>query len=93
MYTLLIDPDAAGISREDFIAGMTARKIGAGIHYLSLPEHPYYREHLGWRPEDYPNAMRVGRQTVSLPCTPYLVPDEVDHVIDSVRALIPGPSH
>ena len=93
LYTLLINPDASGISREDFIAGMTARKIGVGIHYLSLPEHPYYQEALGWRPEDYPNALRVGRQTVSLPCTPYLAPDEVDHVIDSVRALIPGPSH
>ena len=93
LYTVLIDPDATGISREDFIAGMTARQIGVGIHYLSLPEHPYYQETLGWRPEHYPNAMRVGRQTVSLPCTPYLKPDEVDHVIDSVRALIPGQSH
>ena len=93
LYTVLIDPDATGISREDFIAGMTARQIGVGIHYLSLPEHPYYQEALGWRPEHYPNAMRVGRQTVSLPCTPYLKPDEVDHVIASVHALIPGLTH
>ena len=46
---------------------MTQRNIGVGVHYLCIPEHPYYREHFGWRPEDYPVAQRIGRQTVSLP--------------------------
>jgi len=32
-----------------------------------VPEHPYYRQEFGWKPEDYPHAMRIGRQTVSLP--------------------------
>jgi hypothetical protein len=32
---------------------MTAENIGVGVHYLSIPEHPYYQKTYGWT-EDYP---------------------------------------
>ena len=63
---------------------MTARNIGVGVHYLSIPEHPYYRESFGWNPEDYPNAMRIGRQTASLPLSAKLSDKDVGDVIDAV---------
>jgi len=46
---------------------MTRQNIGVGVHYLSIPEHHFYRETFGWQPALYPNAMRIGRQTVSIP--------------------------
>lgn len=49
---------------------MHAPHIGTSVHYLSIPEHPYYRERFGWRPEAYPNAQRIGQQAVSEPCRP-----------------------
>jgi dTDP-4-amino-4,6-dideoxygalactose transaminase len=64
---------------------MTAQRIGVGVHYLSLPEHPYYQDRLGWRPADTPNAMRIGRQTVSLPLSPALTDADVADVIAAVR--------
>ena len=67
LYTILVDPARAGIERDAFLDAMTRQNIGVGVHYLSIPEHPYYRRVFGWRPADYPNAMRIGRQTVSLP--------------------------
>ena len=51
-----------GISRDAFLDRMTRLGIGVGVHYLSIPEHPYYQQTLGWKPEDYPHAMRAGRQ-------------------------------
>jgi dTDP-4-amino-4,6-dideoxygalactose transaminase len=62
-----VDEEKSGIGRDAFLDAMTSRNIGVGVHYLSLPEHPYYRNSFGWKPEDYPNAMRIGRQTASLP--------------------------
>ena len=56
---------------------MTANNIGVGVHYLSIPEHPVYQEKFGWQPADYPNATRVGRQTVSLPLSAKLS-DEIE---------------
>ncbi len=85
LYTLLIDPAEAGLDRDAFLDHMTRQGIGVGVHYLSLPEHPCYRDRFGWRPEAYPNAMRVGRTTVSLPLSPALSDRDVDDVIEAVR--------
>ena len=39
-------------------------RVGVGVHYLSLPEHPYYREALGWRPEEVPHPMTLWRAAI-----------------------------
>jgi len=90
LYTLLIDERRAGITRDAFLDAMTARKIGVGVHYLAIPEHPYYQGRFGWRPEEYPNATRVGRQTVSLPLSPALTSQDVNDVIAAVTEIVGG---
>ena len=88
LYTILIDDGKAGISRDDFLNAITTHNIGVGVHYLSIPEHPYYQEKFGWKQEDYPNAMRVGRQTVSLPLSAKLTDEDVEDVIKAVRKIL-----
>ena len=88
LYTLQIDEQKVGLSRDDFMTELHNRRIGTGVHYLSLPEHPYYQERFGWKPEDYPNGMQIGRQTVSLPFSAALTDDDVDDVIDAVSTLV-----
>ena len=90
LYPVLVDPDAAGLTRDRFIEAMTERKIGVGVHFMALPEHPYYRQHLGWKPEDTPTATRIGRQTVSLPLSPGLSDEDVEDVIEAVRDVVHG---
>jgi len=84
LYNILIDKEKYGINRDAFLNAMTAHHIGVGVHYLSIPEHPYYQETFGWQPEDYPNAMRIGRQTVSLPLSAKLTDEDVQDVIKAV---------
>ncbi|MBI1725710.1 MAG: DegT/DnrJ/EryC1/StrS family aminotransferase [Candidatus Rokubacteria bacterium] len=88
LYTLLVDPDRAGITRDGFLDAMTARKIGVGVHYMSVPEHPYYQRAFGWKPEDYPHAMRIGRQTVSLPLSAKLTDEDALDVVTAVRDIV-----
>lgn len=88
LYTILIDEAKTGISRDSFIDAITAENIGVGVHYLSIPEHPYYQQTYGWRPEDYPHAMRIGRQTVSLPLSAKLTDDDVEDVIRAVYKVV-----
>ena len=88
LYTLMIDQTRAGISRDAFLEAMTAQNIGVGVHYMSVPEHPYYQKTFGWRPEDYPNAMKVGRQTVSIPLSAKLTDQDVDDVILAVHRVL-----
>jgi len=69
---------------------MNAARIGTGVHYLSVPEHPYYQQHFGWRPEQWPNAMQLGRRTVSLPLSPAMSDADTDRVVQAVRNILPG---
>jgi dTDP-4-amino-4,6-dideoxygalactose transaminase len=88
LYTILVDEKKTGVSRDTFLEELTARKIGAGVHYLSIPEHPFYQKTFGWKPEDFPNAMTIGRQTISLPLSPRLTDGEADRVIAAVRSIL-----
>lgn len=88
LYTILIDEGKCGISRDAFLNAMTKHNIGVGVHYLSIPEHPYYQKTFGWQPEDYPNAMRIGRQTVSLPLSAKLTDKDVEDVITAVVNIV-----
>lgn len=88
LYTILVDEERAGLSRDQFLDAMTAHNIGIGVHYRSLPEHPFYQNAFGWRPEMFPHAARIGRQTVSLPLSPKLSDEDVQDVIEAVRRIV-----
>ena len=89
LYTVLVDEEASGVGRDEFLTRMHRQNVGTGVHYLSVAEHPYYQERFGWRPEDTPHAMRIGRRTVSLPLSAKLTDKDVDDVVEAVnRSLL-----
>jgi dTDP-4-amino-4,6-dideoxygalactose transaminase len=85
LFTLLIDPEACGRTRDEFVQNMTRSRIGVGVHYVSIPEHPYYQREFGWTPADFPHAARIGRQTVSIPLSAKLSDADVADVIEAVQ--------
>jgi len=92
LYTLLIDQDRAGISRDELLDRLIDLNIGTGVHYLSIPEHPYYQQRFGWRVADYPHAYRVGQKTISLPLSGSLEDQDVADVVEAIRrSLLPTP--
>jgi dTDP-4-amino-4,6-dideoxygalactose transaminase len=88
LFTLMIDERDAGITRDEFVRAARRLGVGVGIHYVSLPEHPVYQERFGWKPEEWPAAHRIGRQTVSLPLTAKLTDADVERVIRVVRTVL-----
>lgn len=88
LYTIGIDEDSCGTSRDSFIDRMNDRMIGTGVHYLSIPEHPFYQLRFGWKPEQWPASMTTGRTTVSLPLSPKMSDRDVERVIDAVEASL-----
>jgi dTDP-4-amino-4,6-dideoxygalactose transaminase len=91
LYTVMIDETRCGIDRDAFLDGMTGLGIGTGVHYLSIPEHPYYQQHFGWKPEQWPNATQIGRQTVSLPISPKLTDADVERVVAAIQTNLVSP--
>ncbi|MDI3260687.1 MAG: DegT/DnrJ/EryC1/StrS family aminotransferase [Sinobacteraceae bacterium] len=88
LYTVMIDAERCGMARDEFLGRLNELGIGTGVHYLSIPEHPYYRTRYAWEPEQWPHALRLGRQTASLPLSPKLSNVEIERVIDAVRCVL-----
>jgi dTDP-4-amino-4,6-dideoxygalactose transaminase len=88
LYTIMIDEAEVGIDRDGFLEAMNQLRIGTGVHYLSIPEHPYYQHSQGWRPGQWPVAQRIGHRTVSLPLSPALTDADALRVIDAVRKVV-----
>lgn len=85
LFTIRVDGTRCRVSRDDFLNRMTDEGIGTGVHYLSLAEHPYYQQRFGWQPQQWPYAMRIGRETVSLPLSPKLTESDLSRVIEATK--------
>ena len=87
LYTIRLTGEAR-LSRDAFLEAMTRRNIGCGVHYMSLPEHPFYQSALLWDPDHYPAARDIGRSTVSLPLSAKLTDQDMADVIEAVQELL-----
>ena len=67
---------------------MAREGIGVGVHYLSIPEHPYYVERFGWALEEFPVAVDIGRRTMSLPLTAALADQDVEDALTALRLAL-----
>jgi dTDP-4-amino-4,6-dideoxygalactose transaminase len=90
LYTLQIDPERCGIDRDRFMAELHRRRIGTGVHSRAIHPLTYYREALGLRPEEAPNAHRIGETTVSLPFGVSLTDGDAARVVAAVREVLGG---
>ncbi|OFY99542.1 MAG: hypothetical protein A2Z97_15140 [Bdellovibrionales bacterium GWB1_52_6] len=88
LYTMVLDMEKLGYSRDEFQMKMHAKNIGTSVHFISLHLHPYYREKLGFKKDDFPNAAMLSERIVSLPFTPKLTDNDVDDVIGAVKEII-----
>lgn len=87
LFPMLIDENRCNVSRDEFLDAMTQRGIGVGVHYLSIADHPFYRDRFGFHPDDCPVARDVGRQTVSLPLSGAVTEPQRDRIVSAVRAI------
>jgi dTDP-4-amino-4,6-dideoxygalactose transaminase len=88
LFTLLIDKERCGLSRDELLTALHEQNIGTGVHYRAIPDLRAYRERYSWRSEDYPNAKAIGDRTVSLPLSPRLTDQDVGDVIAAIKTAL-----
>lgn len=60
--------------------------IGTGIHYEALHLQPAYK-YLGYVKGDFPNAEKIGRETLSLPVSNTMTREDAEYVVDSFKSM------
>jgi dTDP-4-amino-4,6-dideoxygalactose transaminase len=88
LYTILIDEEACGKTRDQLLDYFTRQRIGTGVHYTPVHLHPYYRKTFGYREGDFPNAEWIGQRTMSLPLSAKLIEQDVEDVIAVLRQAL-----
>ncbi len=84
MFQVLLPP---GSDRGRVIAAMKERDIGIGVHYPALHLFSLYRQ-MGHQEGDFPQAERVGRQTITLPLFPAMPDADVLRVCAALAAIL-----
>lgn len=87
IFAPLINPDIAGVDRDDFILAMKEQNIGIGLHYQPVHLYTYYQQQFGYRMGDFPQAESVGSRVVSLPLFPDMTLEEQDRVIEKMAVV------
>jgi dTDP-4-amino-4,6-dideoxygalactose transaminase len=87
VFTPLLPLGALRLSRAAFIEAMKARNIGVGVHYPAIHLFSAYRA-LGYRDGQFPNAERIGRETVTLPLFPAMELTDVERVVSAVNEIL-----
>lgn len=61
--------------------------IGVNLHYIPVHLQPFYQK-LGFRVGDFPEAESYYRRAITLPLFPGLQLDELNFVVDQLRAIL-----
>src|SRR5215470_7351932 len=89
VFTPLLPLTGLRISRREFMEAMKERGIGVGVHYPAIHLFSAYRA-LGYREGQFPNAERIGRETVTLPLFPAMQLSDVERVVHAVNDILRG---
>jgi dTDP-4-amino-4,6-dideoxygalactose transaminase len=87
IYMLRLNLEGLAGTREEFITGLKERGVGASVHFIPIPLHPFFARHAG-RPENRcPRAMALYPRLVSLPLYPGMEEAEVEYVAECAKEV------
>ncbi len=89
MFCILLDWRKTGHDRHEVVDRFRQQGIAIGMHYPAMHLFSFYRQY-GYRPGDFPNAERIGSETVTLPLFPAMTEQDVEHVCDVLQAILPA---
>lgn len=84
LYAVLVDFAGLGLRRADVMEWLRERGIGTQVHFIPIPDQPYYRERAAGK-ADYPGARRYYERVLSLPLFPAMDESDVGRVVAALR--------
>jgi dTDP-4-amino-4,6-dideoxygalactose transaminase len=87
LYMLRLNLERIEITRDEFIAELNKKGIGVSVHFIPIPQHPFFAP-FAERPENQcPQAMALYPRLISLPLYPSMTDAQVEYVAESAKAI------
>lgn len=74
-------------NRDDFAREMIKNGINVSLHHIPIHLLSYYKKKYGYKVNDFPNALKVYQQILSLPIYAALSDDEVHYICKKVKEI------
>lgn len=87
-HLYVIRLDSVKINREKFIEKMAEKGIGCSVHFIPLHVQPYWRETYQIQPKDFPYALALFKEAVSLPLYTKMKEADQDRVIKAIKQIL-----
>ena len=88
LFIIRLRLDRLTCGRDEIAQDLRRENIGTGVHFYGLHLHPHYRDALGMRPEDCPEATRASQDILSLPLHPMLSDKDLHGVVSAVKKVL-----
>jgi dTDP-4-amino-4,6-dideoxygalactose transaminase len=85
LFTILLPRKAP---RDDVMGKMQEEGIGVAVNYRAVHTLTFFKERFGYCAEDFPNALDIGRRTISLPLYPKLTEEEIEIVCATLKRIL-----
>jgi UDP-4-amino-4,6-dideoxy-N-acetyl-beta-L-altrosamine transaminase len=86
LMSVLIDFEAAGVTRRDVMTRLRERGIGSQVHYIPVHRQPYYRARYGAL--ELPGAEAWYARCLSLPLFPGMADGDVGRVVEALSEAL-----
>src|SRR5712692_6998277 len=87
LYALRLNFDKLAVDRDEFMRRLRARGIGASVHFISIPLHPFFAPYAGLRENQCPRALKLYQRLISLPLYPAMSEEQVEQVAAAVTEI------
>ena len=84
LYVIQVD-DSSSIDRYDLFERMEKMNYRPMVHYIPLHFLSYYRDRLGYRCGDFPNAENYYQRCISIPLYPSMTDAQVENVVEDLK--------
>jgi dTDP-4-amino-4,6-dideoxygalactose transaminase len=88
LYVVRLRPERLRIHRDAVIELLKEEGVAAGVHFIPLHLHSYYRDALGYCPQDFPVASAAAETILSLPFFTPMSDDDVRYVAATLRRIL-----
>ena len=74
-------------NRDDFAREMIKNGINVSLHYIPIHLLSYYKKKYGYKVNEFPNALKVYQQILSLPIYAALSDDEIYYICKKIKEI------
>jgi dTDP-4-amino-4,6-dideoxygalactose transaminase len=87
LYIIRLNLEKLAIGRDEFIDALRERGIGASVHFIPIPRHPFFAP-FAHRPENScPRAAALYPRLISIPLYPAMTEAQIEYVARSVAEI------